>query len=166
MTSKHYDELVKFVFIGDSSVGKTSMLLRFAEQRFPEDHMPTIGIDFKIKIVMLNGRKIKMQLWDTAGQERFQTIASNYYKGAAGVILVYDCGAKITFLSVQNWLKQINEHAEEGIVKVLVANKSDLASPEVTNDEGLALAKKFGMQFYSTSAKTGAGVEELFNQQT
>ena len=88
--------------------------------------MPTIGIDFKIKIMVHNGRKIKMQLWDTAGQERFQTIASNYYKGASGVILVYDVGTRQTFTNVQNWIKQINEHADEGIVKVLVANKCDL----------------------------------------
>ena len=145
LASKQYDELVKFVFIGDSSVGKTSLLLRFSDNRFPEDHMPTIGIDFKIKIINLSGTKVKMQLWDTAGQERFQTIAANYYKGAAGVILVYDCGAKITYNSVSNWLNQINQHADLGIVKILVANKSDLANPEVTNDEGLALAKRFNM---------------------
>ena len=78
---------------------------------------------------MVNGKKVKMQLWDTAGQERFQTIAQGYYRGASGVILVYDCGERITFNSVVNWMKQIDEHAEKGIVKVLVANKSDLKSP-------------------------------------
>ena len=82
------------------------------------------------------------------------------------MILVFDCGARCTFMSVANWLKQINEHADEGIVKVLVANKCDLPNPEVTADEGQALAKKFGMQFYRTSAKTGEGVDELFTQQT
>ena len=88
--AKHYDQLIKLVFIGDSSVGKTCLLMRFSENRFSSDHMPTIGIDFKIKMLQVQDKRVKLQLWDTAGQERFQTITANYYRGAEGVILVYD----------------------------------------------------------------------------
>ena len=82
--------------------------MRFSENRFSADHMPTIGIDFKIKMMMVNEKRIKMQLWDTAGQERFQTITANYYKGAEGVILVYDSTNQMSFSNVRNWLKQID----------------------------------------------------------
>ena len=103
--AKHYDQLIKLVFIGDSSVGKTCLLMRFSENRFSSDHMPTIGIDFKIKMLQVQDKRVKLQLWDTAGQERFQTITANYYRGAEGVILVYDASAAQTFSNVRNWLK-------------------------------------------------------------
>ena len=105
--SKHYDQLIKLVLIGDSNVGKTCLLMRFSEDRFVADHMPTIGIDFKIKMMVVNERRIKLQLWDTAGQERFQTVTANYYKGAEGVLLVYDSTDPMSFNNVRNWLKQI-----------------------------------------------------------
>ena len=103
--NKHYDQLIKLVFIGDSSVGKTCLLMRFSENRFSADHMPTIGIDFKIKMLQVNDKRVKLQLWDTAGQERFQTITANYYKSAEGVILVYDSTQAQTFTNIRNWLK-------------------------------------------------------------
>ena len=134
--AKHYDQLIKLVFIGDSSVGKTCLLMRFSENRFSADHMPTIGIDFKIKMLQVHDQRVKLQLWDTAGQERFQTITANYYKGAEGVILVYDCSAASTFTNVSTWLKQIDQNADADITRILVANKCDLPNPEVTEAEG------------------------------
>ena len=162
--AKNYDELIKLVFIGDSSVGKTCLLMRFSENRFPEDHMPTIGIDFKIKIMTVGKKRCKMQLWDTAGQERFQTITASYYKGAAGALLVYDASNRSTFLSVTNWIKQIDNNASDQVHKILVANKSDLSNLEVSEDEGGQLAKDYRMQFFATSAKTGENVEDMFQQ--
>jgi Ras-related protein Rab-8A len=115
--------LVKLIIIGDSSVGKSCILLRFAEDSFPTSHMPTIGnlffysvaftigIDFKIKTIVVDDERVKLQVWDTAGQERFRTITQTYYKGAMGILLVYDCTQDSTFQNVTNWLKQIDSHA-------------------------------------------------------
>ena len=100
-----YDYLLKLIIIGDSSVGKTCVLLRFSEDNFPTCHMPTIGIDFKIKTINVDDKRVKLQVWDTAGQERFRTITQTYYKGAMGIILVYDCTEEQTFNNVKNWLK-------------------------------------------------------------
>ena len=125
--------------------------------------MPTIGIDFKIKLIQVKDQRVKLQLWDTAGQERFQTITTSYYKGAMGVILVYDCTQRATFNSVVNWLKQVNEHAEDGVLRILVCNKIDLANQAVSQEEGQALATKYGLEFYMTSARSGEGVETLFS---
>ena len=117
--------------------------------------MPTIGIDFKIKMLQVGDKRIKLQLWDTAGQERFQTITANYYKGAEGVILVYDSSVALTFQNVMTWLKQIDQNAEADIAKILVANKMDVPNQEVTEEEGKALAAQHRMEFFTTSAKTG-----------
>ena len=103
-----YDYLVKVVIIGDTAVGKTNILLRYVNEEYKMSHITTIGVDFKIKTVSVEGVKIKMQIWDTAGQERFKTITQTYYKGAAAVILVYSVADKKTFHSLENWIKQIN----------------------------------------------------------
>lgn len=160
--AKKYDQLIKLVFIGDSSVGKTCLLTRFSEDRFSNDHMPTIGIDFKIRMLQVGNKRIKVQLWDTAGQERFQTITANYYKGAEVVILVYDSSVASTYQNVETWLKQIDQNAESDIMKVLVANKLDLPEQEVTMEEGQQLANHHQMEFYATSAKSGENVESMF----
>ncbi len=131
----HFDKLIKLVLIGDSSVGKTCLLMRFSENKFPEDHMPTIGIDFKIKMLQAGDQRVKLQLWDTAGQERFQTITTSYYKGALGVVMVYDCTQRQTFNSILNWIKQIDQHAEEGVLKILIANKTDKVNEIVVPHE-------------------------------
>lgn len=112
-------------------------------------HITTIGVDFKIKTISVDGVKIKMQIWDTAGQERFKTITETYYKGAAGVVLVYAVNDRKTFNSMENWLKQINESQPETISKVIVGNKADVPDSErqVSKAEGEALAKKYGVQF-------------------
>ncbi len=124
--------------------------------------MPTIGIDFKIKMLQVSDKRVKLQLWDTAGQERFQTITANYYKGAEGVILVYDSSQAQTFNNIRTWLKQIDQNADADIMKILVANKSDIPEQEISQAEGQALADEHKMEFYTTSARTGANIENMF----
>lgn len=100
---------MKIVIIGDSAVGKTNILLRYVNEEYKMTHISTIGVDFKVKTINIDGVKIKMQIWDTAGQERFKTMTETYYKGAAGVVLVYSITDRKTFNNIESWLKQINE---------------------------------------------------------
>ena len=157
-----YDHLIKLIIIGDSSVGKTCILLRFSDDNFPTTHMPTIGIDFKIKSINVGGQVVKLQVWDTAGQERFRTITQTYYKGAMGIILVYDCTEEKSFANISNWMKQIEQHASKDVVKVLVGNKADKDDRVVDTETGKQLADEYGLAFFETSAKTGLNISELF----
>ena len=127
-------------------------------------HVTTIGVDFKIKTINIDGIKIKMQIWDTAGQERFKTITQTYYKGAAGVILVYSVTDKKSFNNLQNWIKQINESQPEAMVKIIVGNKSDCKENErqVTFAEGQAMGNKYGVNFIQCSAKDNYNISEIF----
>eukprot|EP00357_Protocruzia_adherens_P000089 CAMPEP_0114976076 /NCGR_PEP_ID=MMETSP0216-20121206/2461_1 /TAXON_ID=223996 /ORGANISM="Protocruzia adherens, Strain Boccale" /LENGTH=203 /DNA_ID=CAMNT_0002336943 /DNA_START=44 /DNA_END=655 /DNA_ORIENTATION=+ len=158
----HYDMLVKLLIIGDSGVGKTCFLLRFADNQFTTNHIATIGIDFKIKGVRIKDKNVKLQIWDTAGQERFRTITQTYYKGAMGIILVYDTTDATTFNNIRNWMRQIDQNAQSEVRRVIVANKCDLENKEVSIEEGRALAEEYGIQFFECSAKTGHNVEETF----
>lgn len=124
------------IIVGDADVGKTCMLLRFSEENFQNSHIATIGtfsflfislgIDFKIKTINLDGKSVKIQIWDTAGQERFRTITQTYYRGAHGVILTYDCTREESFENISNWVKQVEKHAAPGVEKILIGNKSDM----------------------------------------
>ena len=111
----------------------------------------------------MDGKKIKMQIWDTAGQERFKTITQTYYKGAMGIILTYACSDKESFNSIENWMRQIKQHANEDVCKILVGNKSDLPDRQVTYEEGKKLADQFGIKFFETSAKDDFGVNDTFH---
>ena len=122
-----------------------------------------IGIDFKIKIINLEGKLIKLQIWDTAGQERFRTITKTYYKGAHGIILTYDVTDQNSFKNIRNWIKQIEANAQSGVCKVLVGNKCDKPDRVVTEEEGRKLANDFSMSFFEASAKTNQNVNEVFN---
>ena len=126
------------MIIGDTAVGKTNILLRYVNEEYKMTHITTIGVDFKIKTLNVDGAKIKMQIWDTAGQERFKTITETYYKGAAGVILVYSVTDRKTFQNLESWLKQINDSQPEQITKIIVGNKSDCMDSErqVSKTEG------------------------------
>lgn len=159
-----YDYLVKLVIIGDTAVGKTNILLRYVNEEYKMSHVTTIGVDFKIKTINVDGIKIKMQIWDTAGQERFKTITETYYKGAAGVVLVYSVTDRKSFNSLENWIKQINESQPESMCKIMVGNKVDCKESErqVTSAEGAALAKKYGVSFIECSAKDNYNISEIF----
>uniref|UniRef100_A0A1I8I5X4 Ras-related protein Rab-13 n=2 Tax=Macrostomum lignano TaxID=282301 RepID=A0A1I8I5X4_9PLAT len=167
MAKKSYDLLFKLLLIGDSGVGKTCILFRFVDNTFQTSFISTIGIDFKIKTIEVEGKKIKLQIWDTAGQERFHTITTSYYRGAMGIMLVYDITSRKTFDNVSRWLRNIDEHASEEVERVLIGNKKDLNEKrQVTVEEGHRLSKEKDIPFFETSAKTGDGVEASFRALT
>ena len=120
------------------------------------------GIDFKIKPITLDGKSVKLQIWDTAGQERFRTITQTYYKGAMGIILAYDCTDENSFANVKSWVKQIEAHANPGVVKVLIGNKCDRPDKKIETEKGKELADECRMAFFETSAKNGINVKETF----
>jgi Ras-related protein Rab-8A len=153
------------VIIGDTAVGKTNILLRYVNEEYKMSHVTTIGVDFKIKTINIDGIKIKMQIWDTAGQERFKTITETYYKGAAGVVLVYSVTDRKSFNNLENWIKQINESQPESMCKVIVGNKVDCKETErqVSFQEGTSLANKYGVPFVECSAKDNYNISEIFN---
>ncbi|KAL1741413.1 ras-domain-containing protein [Schizophyllum fasciatum] len=156
---------VKLLLIGDSSVGKSSLLLRFSdEQWLPEDEATaTIGVDFRVHKMDIDGRKVKLSIWDTAGQERFRTITASYYRGAQGVILVYDVTNRESFEALPRWLAELDTYVPAGAAKVLVGNKVDKAAArEIPPAEGAALAARAGALFVEASAKTAEGVREVF----
>ncbi|XP_038992282.1 ras-related protein RABD2a-like isoform X2 [Hibiscus syriacus] len=123
-----YDYLFKLLLIGDSGVGKSCLLLRFSDDSYLESYISTIGVDFKIRTVEQDGKTLKLQIWDTAGQERFRTITSSYYRGAHGIIIVYDVTDQASFHNVKQWLNEINRYASGNVNKLLVGNKCDLTA--------------------------------------
>uniref|UniRef100_A0A7R9YY16 Uncharacterized protein n=1 Tax=Chlamydomonas euryale TaxID=1486919 RepID=A0A7R9YY16_9CHLO len=163
MNPSEYDYLFKLLLIGDSGVGKSCLLLRFADDTYTESYISTIGVDFKIRTVDLDGKVIKLQIWDTAGQERFRTITSSYYRGAHGIIVVYDVTDQDSFNNVKQWLNEIDRYASENVNKLLVGNKSDLESKKVVDSAtAKAFADELGIPFLETSAKSAANVEQAF----
>jgi len=149
--------------IGDSGVGKTCLLLRYANDSFSPTFITTIGIDFKIKNIDIDGTKIKLQIWDTAGQERFRTITASYFRGAQGIVLVYDVTDRRSFESIRNWISQTQQHADNQVNKILIGNKCDMLDEKVVStEEGEKLAKEFGMPFWECSAKNNINVDESF----
>jgi len=158
-----YDYLFKLLLIGDSGVGKSCLLLRFADDTYTESYISTIGVDFKIKTIDLDAKTIKLQIWDTAGQERFRTITSSYYRGAHGIIVVYDTTDLESFNNVKQWLHEIDRYASENVNKLLVGNKSDLTSKRaVSFDQAKEFADSLGIEFIETSAKNSTNVEKAF----
>eukprot|EP00494_Astrolonche_serrata_P029150 UN29417 len=161
--SSEYDFLFKLLLIGDSGVGKSCLLLRFADDTYTESYISTIGVDFKIRTVDLDGKTIKLQIWDTAGQERFRTITSSYYRGAHGIIIVYDITDVESFNNVRQWLFEIDRFASEHVNKLLVGNKSDLVNKRcVEQSTAEEFAKGLDIPFLETSAKSSTNVEEAF----
>ncbi|PIN20942.1 GTPase Rab11/YPT3, small G protein superfamily [Handroanthus impetiginosus] len=155
--------LFKIVVIGDSAVGKSNLLSRFARDEFDHNSKATIGVEFQTQVVELDGKEIKAQVWDTAGQERFRAVTSAYYRGAVGALIVYDISRKITFESVKRWLEELNTHCDTTVAKMLVGNKCDLENiREVSVDEGKALAEEEGLFFIETSALDSTNVKKAF----
>ncbi|KAJ4705007.1 Ras-related protein like [Melia azedarach] len=159
-----YDYLIKLLLIGDSGVGKSCLLLRFSDDSFTTSFITTIGIDFKIRTIELDGKRIKLQIWDTAGQERFRTITTAYYRGAMGILLVYDVTDESSFNNIRNWMRNIEQHAADNVNKILVGNKADMDESKraVPTAKGQALADEYGIKFFETSAKTNFNVEQVF----
>jgi len=163
MHTSEYDYLFKLLLIGDSGVGKSCLLLRFADHTYTESYISTIGVDFKIRTIDLDGKTIKLQIWDTAGQERFRTITSSYYRGAHGIIVVYDVTDMESFNNVKQWLNEIDRYAVENVCKLLVGNKCDQASKrQVEMETAKDFAEKLEIPFLETSAKAATNVEKAF----
>lgn len=167
-----YDHLLKLLLVGDAGVGKSSILLRFTDDTFDDHLQSTIGVDFKVKMMRKSSKDVKITIWDTAGQERFRTLTSSYYRGAHGIMLVYDVTRRDTFKNLKVWLNEIDQYcgASGGgggkeIVKLLVANKIDKdGDREVSWSEGAAWARGRGMLFIEASAKTDVGISQVFNE--
>ena len=161
--SGEYDYLFKVLLIGDSGVGKSSLLLRFADDTFSDSYISTIGVDFKIKTLTLDNKIVKLQIWDTAGQERFRTITSSYYRGAHGIIVVYDVTDRESFDNVKHWLLEINKYASNQVQRLLVGNKSDLVNQKVVDyTTSKEYAESLKVAFLETSAKGATNVEQAF----
>lgn len=155
------DVLVKLLIIGESAVGKSCLLMRFAEDKFTDSFLTTIGIDFKVRHVEINDTKVKLQIWDTAGQEKFRTITKAYYRGAHGILLVFDVTVRESFDQTRMWMNSIKENMTDPVTVVLVGNKCDMQRM-VSTEEGAAMAKEFGVEYFETSAKEGTNVETTF----
>jgi small GTP-binding protein len=165
MAAADYDHLVKLLLLGDSDVGKSSLLMRFCEEKFGPNFVTTIGVDFKWKQVERNGKKLKLQVWDTAGQERFRTITPAYYRAAKGVVITYNVTNKESFDNVEYWIEDLAQHGDAQVQRILVGNKSDLEDDrKVSKADGEALAAKNDMLFFETSAKLSTNVDEAFLQ--
>jgi len=165
--SNDYDYLFKLLLIGDSGVGKSCLLLRFAEDSYTESYLSTIGVDFKIRTIDVDGKTIKLQIWDTAGQERFRTITAAYYRGAHGIVVVYDVTDSESFENVRMWLKEIERYAADYVEKLLIGNKSDLVSKKVVEYSiAKELADSLNVPFLETSAKDSTNVDEMFYTMT
>ncbi|KAF2965866.1 hypothetical protein GQX73_g7694 [Xylaria multiplex] len=189
--NRNYDFLIKLLLIGDSGVGKSCCLLRFSEDSFTPSFITTIGIDFKIRTIELDGKRVKLQIWDTAGQERFRTITTAYYRGAMGILLVYDVTDQRSFercagslndgnalcwvnilrphtdtnfhIDIRTWFANVEQHATEGVNKILIGNKCDWEEKRVVSTEqGEALAKELGIPFLEVSAKSNINIDKAF----
>ncbi|MES1919295.1 Ras- protein Rab-8B [Bonamia ostreae] len=166
MASKtKFDQLFKIVTIGDSAVGKSSVLIKFTEDIFDIDKTATIGVDFKTKNIQIDGKIVKLQIWDTAGQERFRTITNTYYRDSDGIILMFDVTNRKTFENVQGWISNIKKNAPDYISVVLIGNKIDLEEKrQVKTSEGKELAAEHNYPYIETSAFNSTNVQKCFFQ--
>lgn len=161
---REYDFLIKAILVGNSAVGKTCINLRYTDDKFSPSFITTIGIDFKIKNVNVDGKNIRLQIWDTAGQERFVAITKQYLRGGHVILLVYDITDRESFENVENWINTIYDKADSDVCILLVGNKIDMEKKRVVMyEEGEKLAKKFKVPFFECSAKTGENINKIFD---
>ncbi|XP_020615446.1 ras-related protein Rab-8B-like [Orbicella faveolata] len=165
MGEKEYEATYKILILGDSGVGKTCLIFRFIEDVFSDSYISTIGIDCRSRVVNLDGTKVRLQIWDTAGQERFRTLTSAYYRGAMGIILVYDITTEDSFKHIAQWLQNIQDNASPDVCKVLVGNKVDAEDERVIeSSRGKLITENSDseLEFFETSARSGENVTEAF----
>ena len=161
-SNKDYDYIFKIVLIGDTSVGKSCLLTRFADDQFSESYVTTIGVDFRFKTMIVCDKITKVQVWDTAGQERYRSITNAYYRGAEAIMIVFDVTNKDSFTHIQDWMEEIIKYTGKDVVIIVGANKSDLNDRNVKKEEMEEFSKKKGIKIFECSAKTGDGVENAF----
>ncbi|XP_016381286.1 ras-related protein Rab-3A-like [Sinocyclocheilus rhinocerous] len=160
---QNFDYMFKILIIGNSSVGKTSFLFRYADDSFTSAFISTVGIDFKVKTVFRNNKRIKLQIWDTAGQERYRTITTAYYRGAMGFLLIYDITNQDSFNAVQDWATQIKTYSWDNAQVILVGNKCDLEDDRlIPTEDSQRLAQELDFQFFEASAKDNINVKQVF----
>lgn len=161
--SQKIDYVFKVVLIGDSAVGKSQILARFARNEFSLDSKATIGVEFQTRTLVIQHKSVKAQIWDTAGQERYRAVTSAYYRGAVGAMLVYDITKRQTFDHIPRWLEELRAHADRNIVIMLIGNKTDLEDQRaVPTEDAKEFAQKEGLFFLETSAMEAINVEDAF----
>ena len=161
------DYIIKLLTLGETEVGKTSIVLRYSDDKFHDNKIATIGIDFKIKIIKKGNEKIKVSIYDTAGQERFKNIVKHYYKGANGVLLIYDITKRDTFEKLEFWLEDLKENSDNlnNLFIYLIGNKNDFEERrEVDFEEANNFAKEKNIPYIEVSAKTGNNIKKLFDE--
>ena len=160
---KDYDILFKLIIVGDTLVGKSSLLSKYVDELFLKSIEPTIGVDFKVKTIKVKEKYIKLQIWDTAGREKFHNIITRYFRGSSGILLLYDITNKESFKNISKWIKLNENSTSKENIKVLVGNKCDLDDNRVVSEEeGKKLADDYDMIFFEASAKTGKNINEIF----
>ena len=163
MLNQDYDHIFKIITLGDSGIGKTSLITRFAHDIFEENHLASIGFEFLIKVLDIENKIIKIQLWDICGSERFKTVSPSYYRRTNGAIVAYDISDKRSFDQVKFWIKEVKAYSNTETNIVIVGTKCDILDREVTEEEGKKLADELGVKYFETSAKTGYNVNEAYN---
>ena len=161
----NFNYLLKYVIVGDASVGKSNLLLRYTHGQFREEYQLTIGVEFGSNNLSIDNNIYRIQIWDTAGQENFKSITRSYYKNSACALIVYDISNRISFENLASWVDDCKNSSPRTVVMVLVGNKCDLEkNREISEEEGRDFAEKNGMLFFETSAKTGQNVEQVFKK--
>ena len=165
MEKESYDLLLKIILIGDSCVGKSNILLKYLKNEFDPNSRATVGVEFGTKNIIINNKKIKIQIWDTAGQERYRSITSAYYKGAKGALIVYDITRKCTFDNIDKWISDLKLNGDKNICIVILGNKSDLDDKrEVSKDDGIKKSEMYKTAFLETSALNGDNIGKAFDE--
>lgn len=167
-TGSNFDYSFRVILVGNAASGKSTMLMRYAENEYKNNYQATIGIDFKVKTLMADGKTVKLQIWDTAGQEAFRTVTCSYYKGASGVVVCYDVTDRSTFNALDGWFEEMEKYCSQNVSKILVGTKIDMgeSSRQVSYEEGAEVAKKLGIKFYESSSKDNININEAFDQIT
>ncbi len=160
---EEYDYLFKMLLIGDSGVGKSCLLMKYADGTYSDSYLSTIGVDFKIKTEFVDGKIAKLQIWDTAGQERFRTITSSYYRGAHAIAIVFDLTNDESFANIDKWIEEVNKYVTGPHAIVLIGAKADAVNKRLVSRSKInEYAEKHGLKYIETSAKTGEGVNQAF----
>lgn len=162
-SGKEYDYIFKIVLIGDTSVGKSSVLVRFADDQFSDTYVTTIGVDFRFKTMIVNDKIVKVQVWDTAGQERYRSITNAYYRGVDAIVIVFDLTCKQSFNHIEGWIEEVSKYTNPSVLKVVIGNKSDMTDDIKVSKEDISLFEnKYGIKIYEVSAKVAVNVDNAF----
>ena len=160
-----FDEKIQIIIIGESQVGKTSILYQYTQNKFSNQYLATVGVEYFVKEEIINNKHIRVKIWDTAGQEQYKSITKSFYKNSDGIVIVYDVHDKKSFEKVQDWVQSLNEYTDSSkkIPVILVGNKIDLER-EVSTEEGQKLAESFNLPFFESSAKENKGITEFMQK--